>query len=347
MANTQTFYLKYRPQKIEDLDIGSVRESFKKIIESKNIPHALLFAGPKGTGKTSAARIIAKSLNCLSNSTSRKASRGEPCNKCEQCTSISNGNNIDVIEMDAASNRGIDDIRILRDVVKLSPSKAKTKIYIIDEAHMLTTEASNALLKTLEEPPEHVYFILATTNPEKLINTIRSRATMISFNKASPSEIIRSLKRIIKAEKIKISDSNLELIVKIAKGSFRDAVKILERVSTEGTNFLKVETSSVAEIIKDIEEKDKKNIFTNIQKSISQGLTVIYLIEEILEVLRNKLLNKEDTNLSKQSLVYLIELLIKAIDQTKISPIEELPLELAFFKWFTKIDGPNNLEKNS
>lgn len=335
----KTFYLKYRPQILDELDIASVRESLVKLVKSKNIPHAFLFAGPKGTGKTSAARILAKELNC--------ESKKPPCNKCLQCKSIAEGTNIDVVEMDAASNRGIDDVRALRDAVKLSPAKAKTKVYIIDEAHMLTTEASNALLKTLEEPPSHVYFILATTNPEKLITTIRSRTTIISFTKATKDELFRSLLRIVKGEKLKIAESDLETIIKIAKGSFRDAVKILERVSLEGTKFLREENLSVLGIINAIEAKNQETALKQIQKSISTGATAVYLIESLLEALRSKLLGSEETNLEKDSLIYLIELLLIAVQQSKISPIEELPLELAIIKWFNKNNGPDNLEKSS
>ena len=176
MSDT-TYYLKYRPNKIKELDLKEVRESLNKIVKSGKISHAFLFSGPKGSGKTSAARIIAKIVNCER----RKKNQQEPCSRCEQCKSISQGANIDVIELDAASHRGIDDVRSLRDAVKLAPAKAPKKVYIIDEAHMLTTEASNALLKTLEEPPKHVMFILATTNPEKLIDTIKRQQKMKSF----------------------------------------------------------------------------------------------------------------------------------------------------------------------
>lgn len=153
-----TFYLKYRPKNLDELDITEVSATLKKIVESGNIPHAFLFAGPKGTGKTSAARIIAKIVNCLD----KKA----PCNECEQCKSITSGNNLDVIELDAASHRGIDDIRSLKDAVKLAPAKARMKVYIIDEAHMLTVEASNALLKTLEEPQHMLFLSLQQLTPK-------------------------------------------------------------------------------------------------------------------------------------------------------------------------------------
>lgn len=186
-----SLYLKYRPQKISDLDLDSVRETLSKMVESGKIPQALLFAGPRGTGKTSAARILAKVLNCEENLEKIK----EPCNRCGQCTSITNGSNIDVIEIDAASHRGIDDVRALIESAKLAPARARNRVYIIDEAHMLTLEASNALLKTLEEPPSNAYFILATTEPEKLIPTIRSRTTIVNFKKASKKEIIFSLEK--------------------------------------------------------------------------------------------------------------------------------------------------------
>lgn len=342
---SSTFYLKYRPQSIDDLDIEDVRNSLAKIVSKGNIPHAFLFAGPKGTGKTSAARILAKVINC--DPPSNKASVNRPCNKCEQCLSIANGNNIDVIEMDAASNRGIDDIRVLRDAVKLTPAKSKAKIYIIDEAHMLTVEASNALLKTLEEPPSHVYFILATTNPEKLIGTIISRTTVINFRKANKQEIKRSLKRIVKAESIKLKDEDLDFIIKSSKGSFRDAVKLLERVAAEGSEFLKKENIGFENLVELIEKKEKNKIFEELKNTEESGLSSVYLIESLLEILRLKLVGETETKLRKGEIIHLIELLIFAIDQIKISPIEQLPLELALYKWFSKIDGPNNLEKNS
>src|SRR3990167_2836421 len=236
-----TFYLKYRPQKIAELDLQKVRENLARILGSGNTPHAFLFSGPRGAGKTSAARIVAKAINCEHNNpspiTRHPSPIGDPCNECATCVAITNGSSLDVIEIDAASNRGVDDIRSLREGVKLATAGAKKKVYIIDEAHMLTNEASNALLKTLEEPPAHVTFILATTNPEKLIETIRSRATNIAFRKANDEEVITSLGRIVKGEKIKIGKGELALVAKAADGSFRDGAKLLEQLTSEQRKF--------------------------------------------------------------------------------------------------------------
>lgn len=322
-----TFYLKYRPQKIGDLDITSVRESIQKYLNSDDLPHAFLFAGPKGTGKTSAARIIAKVINC-----EKKDKDGNPCNKCSECQTISNGSNIDVVEMDAASNRGIDDIRVLRDSVKLSPSKSKAKVYIIDEAHMLTTEASNALLKTLEEPPSHVFFILATTNPEKLIETIRSRTTLIQFKKATVEETKRSLERIVKAEKIKIDNDKLLKIIKLSKGSFRDATKLLEQFSKDSNILDTFFGFSEDEFLKSLETKDTSSILEMIEQSLNSGMGIDKITELILEILKNKLTESLDLKISNEY-ISLISLILKNQEYLKYSPIEELPLELSFIAW--------------
>lgn len=337
-----TLYLKYRPKNLDELDIPEVSESLKKIVKSGNIPHAFLFSGPKGTGKTSAARILAKIINC-----ENLGNDGKPCEKCEQCVSISKGNNLDVIEMDAASHRGIDDVRTLRDAVKLAPAVAKKKIYIIDEAHMLTTEASNALLKTLEEPPEHVTFILATTNPEKLIDTIRSRVTNIPFRKATPTEIVKSLKRVITGEKISADESALLVIAEAAGGAFRDAIKILEQLVAEerelSKEFLqeylfKNKSFDTDRFIHLLEQKDVKNLIIEIGKLAPSGVTTEIFLESLIGKLREGLLSKagigeNKLDLSEKDLVNLIELFIEAGSMVADSPIEELPLELAVIKW--------------
>jgi len=334
-----TFYLKYRPQTLGELDTLSVRESLKKIVSSRQIPHAFLFAGPKGTGKTSAARIMAKIVNCQALGTRHKA-LVEPCNKCEQCRSIAEGNNLDVIELDAASNRGIEEARTLRENIKLSPARAKKKIYIIDEAHMLTTEASNALLKTLEEPPSHVMLILATTNPEKLIETIRSRATLINFTKPTTEEILRSLAPIVKGEKLKIDKEILKAVAEAARGSFRDAAKILEQVALQGPGFIaKVRAFNPDEFIRILVEKDAKSALYSVEEFVKKGVGATDIAEAVLSRLRTGLLAKAGVgendlpDLEKEKLVSLLELFLKALRQIPTSPIEQLPLELAIVAW--------------
>lgn len=354
-----TLYLKYRPKNLDELDEAAVSESLKKIVSKKNIPHAFLFAGPKGTGKTSAARILAKVINC------ENFKDGKPCDECKQCTSIVAGSNLDVIEMDAASHRGIDDVRTLRDAVKLAPVSAKKKIYIIDEVHMLTTEASNALLKTLEEPPEHVVFILATTNPEKLIDTIRSRTTLIQFRKAGTGEIVRSLKRVVEGEKIKIDDDALTLIAAAADGSFRDGIKILEQLVVEEKDLTK---DSVGEFLFknksfDLDKftsllisKNIKELLMEIENLQSKGAGIDIFLESLIKRLRSSLLAKVGVgddplrDLEKEETMNLIDLLDKAYGEIGSTPVEELPLELALIKWCGEgEDGSSSgrLENNS
>src|SRR3989344_9219205 len=229
------FYRKYRPQTIEELDSREVREKLTSILLRPSSFHALLFTGPKGLGKTSAARIVAKAINCekINDYSKGQKLKGalEPCNKCHQCTSITNGTNIDILEIDGASNRGIDEIRDLREKIKLSPAQALKKIYIIDEVHTLTTEAFNALLKTLEEPPPHVIFILCTTEPQKVPETIVSRCFHISFKLATQQELLSSFTRIAKKEKLDFEKEALSYIAEMSDGSFRDGVKILDELA--------------------------------------------------------------------------------------------------------------------
>jgi DNA polymerase-3 subunit gamma/tau len=337
-----TLYLKYRPQIIDELDLESVRNSIKEIALSKNIPHAFLLSGPKGTGKTSAARILAKIVNC-----ENLGSNGEPCNKCEQCKAISKGFNIDVIELDAASNRGIDDIRSLRENIALSPAKAKKKVYIIDEAHMLTAEASNAFLKTLEEPPSHVIFVLATTEAYKLPETVRSRLTTIQFNKARASEISRQLERVIKGERLKVEKGVVEVIAKASDGSFRDAVKLLESLSLNRKKITKKDAKmalqegagSVQTLLKLFSEKNAKKILIEIQNISDAGASPKVYLEELIERLHLALLAKEGIGegdlpeFEKAELIDLIELLLEARLVSSRSSIPELPLEIAVVRW--------------
>lgn len=343
-----TLYLKYRPQTLDELDLESVRDTLHDIIKSGNIPHAFLFSGPKGTGKTSAARILAKIINCHN-----LGKDGEPCNKCASCISITKGNNIDVIELDAASNRGIDDVRNLKEGIYLMPAAAKKKVYIIDEVHMLTLEAANAFLKTLEEPPDHVVFILATTNPEKLPATVISRLTQVNFTKATAADIARQLNRVALGEKIKISEKAIEKIAKLADGSFRDAVKIFESLSIKKTtknlaisekdvDDLQQNTANVGDFFEIllVSKDDSKVILEFIENQVKNGVSVRVFVESILDFLHKSLLAKsgigEDTlaNFTMEEILILIDLV--TIAKRESSPVSQLPLEIAVVKFCQK-----------
>ena len=217
---------KWRPQLFSEV-IGqeNLIKTIQNSLSSGRIPHAFLFSGVRGVGKTTTARIIAKSLNC------RNPEGLEPCNKCSSCIEITNGYSLDVIEIDGASNRGIDNIRELKDTVLYMPLSGKYKVYIIDEVHMLTNEASNALLKTLEEPPSHAVFILATTEAHKVIPTIKSRCQHFVFKKISSKSIVDQLKKIASDEKIKYTEDGLFLIADSADGSMRDAESVFDQIS--------------------------------------------------------------------------------------------------------------------
>lgn len=346
-------YLKYRPQKISQLDLTKARESLEEILSLKEIPHAFLFVGPKGTGKTSAARILAKSVNC------QKKKAGEPCNKCDLCRSLVSNQLMDLIEIDAASNRGIDDIRDLKAKIKLAPSLAKYKVYIIDEVHMLTNEAFNALLKTLEEPPKHVKFVLCTTEPHKLPGTIVSRCFKVEFHKANRDEVVRSLKRVAKGEKIKIKDEDLKKIAKVAGGSFRDAVKNLEQLVIKGKN---VSGKRVTELIeRGIGEKDlDKWIVMIYKKKLNEALgwlseairsgsdlkqLSVDLVERLRQVLMIKMKIEEGEDISQVgNLLELRQLTFmahQAAIETKQAVIDSLPLELMMVDWCEKNDVSN------
>jgi DNA polymerase-3 subunit gamma/tau len=344
-----TFYLKYRPQTIDELDLTSVRESLKEIVSQKEIPHAFLFSGNKGSGKTSAARILAKIINCERlNSDDRKKGKGnqsveiEPCNRCAQCVSITKGSSMDVVEIDAASHRGIDDIRSLKDSIALSPTSSRKKVYIIDEAHMLTTEASNAFLKALEEPPDHVVFILATTNPEKLPSTIRSRAFNINFGKATVAEIGRQLARIMKGEKINCDEGVIEIIAKASEGSFRDAAKLLEQLSFKSKNIKKIDAELVLfksdlfatdQLLEYISKGDLKSALEHIENFVAAGGAPKVYLDLILEKLHGMLLADSSGLFDRRELINLINTFLTAREKVNISIISQLPMEMAIVEW--------------
>lgn len=351
------FYRKYRPQNFEEL-IGQdhVKKTLLSAFESGKLAHAYLFCGPRGSGKTSAARILAKIVNCL-------AKEGRfPCNKCYSCTSITDGSNLDLIEIDAASNRGIDDIRDLREKIKLSPSSLKKKVYIIDEVHMLTTEAFNALLKTLEEPPAHVLFILATTEVGKLPQTILSRVQRFDFKQATLEQIKLALKNICDKEKLKLSDEILTLIAQSSEGSFRDAVKLLDQIASSGgkisleeaQSLLKAnDFSEVISLIEKITAGDSKEALLMVGQMNEKGVNIKELINSLLRVFRQILLIKNGVvdevkneagsgkfeqikslsqKIDPERLVFYIENFQKSLEQLKYTTISSLPLEVALIK---------------
>lgn len=340
-----TFYLKYRPQKVEELDLEAVREQLTTVLKSKRLPHAFLFTGPRGLGKTSAARILAKAINCEQK---KKGKAFEPCNRCLACRSITLGSALDVIEIDGASNRGIDDIRQLREQIKLSPGQLKKKIYIIDEVHMLTKEAFNALLKTLEEPPDHAFFILATTEPEKVPSTIVSRCFLISFKRPAGQEIERSLKRVIKAEKLKIDEEVLGKIARRADGSFRDGVKILEQLSLSGKKITaKLFEEALgktweADFLKALEEKDAQKALEWIGEANKSGIDWKNFLQTVLYKLRDYLLvfygigEEGEVGFSQEELKLLIKLFSQAGASLRTTPILHLPIELAIVEYCQK-----------
>ena len=225
----KALYRVYRPQKFEDV-IGQehITKTLRNQIDSDNIGHAYLFSGTRGTGKTSTAKIFARAVNCLDSIDQ------EPCNECEVCRDILSDNIMDVVEIDAASNNSVDDIRELRESVKYSPTKAKYKVYIIDEVHMLSQGAFNALLKTLEEPPSYVIFILATTEPHKIPATILSRCQRFDFKRVTVKDITLRMKRICTEENIEVEDKALNLIARNSQGALRDALSILDQCISFG-----------------------------------------------------------------------------------------------------------------
>jgi len=368
---TVSLYRKWRPQEFSNL-IGQdhIAQTLHHAILSNNVSHAYLFCGPRGTGKTSTARILAKAVNCQS------PQRGEPCNKCTSCREITEGRLMDVFEIDAASSRGIDEIRDLREKVKFAPTSGRYKVFIIDEAHMLTKEAFNALLKTLEEPPSHAIFILVTTEVHKIPQTIISRCQRFDFRRISIKDIVKRLAYIAKEEKIKVSDSVLEIIAANAAGGLRDAIGILEQAIsyTQGAKgkgeiteeILRVflglsDINSINKFIDYLINKDIKSSLELVNQLFQEGYDLEQFCKNIIRFLRDILIVKvgglsnliEATSeqikkieafsqrVGLKDLLKIIGIFLKAEKELKNSPIIQLPLEMAVVEV-----GINSLEES-
>jgi len=346
MANL-ALYRKYRPYNFKNL-VGqdSIKNALINALKSGNPAHAYLFCGPRGTGKTTTARLVAKCLNCED-----LADGYEPCNKCQFCEAINDGSLIDLIEIDAASNRGIDEIRDLKEKINFAPSRAKVKVYIIDEVHMMTKEAFNALLKTLEEPPSYVYFILATTEVHKIPETIISRCQRFDFKRIDDKALMTRLSFIAQLEDIKAEDKAIEAVSRHVEGSLRDAIQLLEQLTVDQ----KLTFEYVSDIlgVTDFETLDKlfEGILANntasalatIQDVYSQGYDLNQFCHEFINLVRKKLLDAVNDNDESSAKKYLriIDVFQHAKENLKTYTIPQLPLEMAAIeatKDFSKVE---------
>jgi len=363
MANL-VLYRKYRPQSFSEI-VGQehVVQTITNAITSGIISHAYLFSGPRGSGKTTIARLLAKAVNCHN----RKEGEFEPCDRCSSCLEIKKGNSLDLIEIDAASNRGIDEIRELRDGIKFAPTREKYKVFIIDESHQLTKEAFNALLKTLEEPPSHAIFVLATTEIHKMIPTIISRCQRFDFRKLTLPEIVKRLEYICKKEKVRIESPALELIALNSGGAIRDAESLLDQALTfAGTlgreGMIKaddikdllglIDTSLIGQFVDYLAQKNAGKTISFLNETLEKGFDPQEFVKALIRYSRQLLLlqiNPETMNpiiigltkeeqeklrvqsgkFTKGEIHWLLDNFLDAENKMKYSSIPQLPLELA------------------
>ncbi|MGB8707999.1 MAG: DNA polymerase III subunit gamma/tau [Dehalococcoidia bacterium] len=358
---SQVFYRKWRPQNLSQV-VGQehVTQTLRHAVAGGRVAHAYLFCGPRGTGKTSTGRILAKAINCLN------PVEGEPCNSCILCKAINEASAPDIIEIDAASNRGIDEIRDLREKVNYTPNLARYKVYIIDEVHMITKEASNAFLKTLEEPPPHAIFILATTEPHKVLSTIMSRCQRFDFHRLSQSSVISKLNLICDKESINIVPEALRLIAKVTTGSLRDAENLLEQLVTYYGHEVELHQVQemlgisgdlrIRELARHIVNKDITAGLKTINSVASDGLDLRQFNRELVDYLRELLLVKSGSedivDVTSDDLIEIKELAVSTnldylliavkrfgeID-LRLDNYSSLPLELALVDCILSIAG--------
>jgi DNA polymerase III subunit gamma/tau len=361
-------YRKLRPKKFIDvIGQGFIVKTLINQITNARVSHAYLFCGTRGTGKTSVAKIFAKAINCQNNI------EGEPCNECDVCVSIAENRNLNTIEIDAASNNGVDNIRDIREEVKYAPTSGKYKIYIIDEVHMLSTGAFNALLKTLEEPPKHVIFILATTDPQKIPATILSRCQRFDFRRIVANDMFEALKNHSKTEKIDIEEEALKYIAKISDGAMRDALSILDMSISYYFNK-KVTYENILDLVGSVDSKvldDMTDAFTNydskkaieiIDDVVARGRDISQFINEILVHFRNLLvalnissvstsldyseeniasLKRKASEVGYEKLMLYINTISELSSKIKYAPNQKILLEVTCIK-LTTIRGEEN-----
>ena len=337
-------YRKFRPITFSEL-VGQehITRTLKNQIMSDRVGHAYLFNGGRGTGKTSSAKILARAINCLN------PKDGEPCNECEICKGALNGSLTDIVEMDAASNNSVEDIRSIREEVNFLPTKAKYRVYIIDEVHMLSTGAFNALLKTLEEPPEHVKFILATTEPQKLPATILSRCQRFDFKRISDEDIIKRLKIVCKESNIEITEGALKIIAVLSEGAMRDSLSILERCIQDGENKIDEDkikdlvgipkTTYVHSIINAIVEYDIDKALNAIDDILNQGKDLNNFLWEIIKYTKDILVYKASGKVdlySKEEIQDIKNIAEKVSKEKLVDLIYELSNLENDIKWSTQ-----------
>ncbi len=355
----QALYRKYRPKTFDDV-YGQqiVVQTLKNVIKNNKLTHAYLFVGPRGTGKTSIAKIFAKTINCL------HPEDGLSCEKCDICISNNSNENVDIIEMDAASNNGVDEIREIRNHITLLPTVSKYKIYIIDEVHMLTTGAFNALLKTLEEPPEHIIFILATTEPHKIPLTIMSRCQSFEFKPIPVAIIKERLKYICAQENINIDDKSLNLIAEESNGGLRDAVSMLDQLNAYADGNIKYEDvlllngrindNEIEKFMTEMVNDDLNSVFTKIESWQEEGKNFIYICEDFIRFLRNELIkfklenNSNIVNLiGENKTIEVIMILNKISNDMKISKDKKVLFDVTIINITNILKNKQMFENNT
>lgn len=355
----QALYRKYRPKTFDDV-YGQqiVVQTLKNVIKNNKLTHAYLFVGPRGTGKTSIAKIFAKTINCL------HPEDGLSCEKCDICVSNNSNENVDIIEMDAASNNGVDEIREIRNHITLLPTVSKYKIYIIDEVHMLTTGAFNALLKTLEEPPEHIIFILATTEPHKIPLTIMSRCQSFEFKPIPVATIKERLKYICAQENINIDDKSLNLIAEESNGGLRDAVSMLDQLNAYADGNIKYEDvlllngrindNEIEKFMTEMVNDDLNSVFTKIESWQEEGKNFIYICEDFIRFLRNELIkfklenNSNIVNLiGENKTIEVIMILNKISNDMKISKDKKVLFDVTIINITNTLKNKQMFENNT